>query len=163
MHIYDARLLRTFVFCAISPYNSYLHSIFGTNALIWGHFKNVPFLRPLRLKNNRDWILRLRRWNFVISSESLAANFEKVRQTFVWQTVPNFWFIWLWYLPFCITYKSKSLRNNKKTNQSELWNHLSFTFSRLAAKLSELITKIRGCSPKFNLDHNCLKNSTVKQ
>ena len=74
----------------------------------------MQFLRPLRSKDNWGWILRLRPWNFVIISESLAAYLEKVRQTFVWQTVPKFWFIWLWYLSFCITYKSKSLRNNKK-------------------------------------------------
>ena len=74
----------------------------------------VPFLRPLRSKDNRCWILRLRPRNFVIIFESLAANLKKVRQTSVWQTVPKFWFIWLWYLSFCITYKSKFLRNNKK-------------------------------------------------
>ena len=72
-----------------------------------------PFLRPMRSKNDQCWILRLRPQNFVIISESLAANLEKVRQASVWQTVPKFWFIWLWYLSFSITYKSKSLRNNK--------------------------------------------------
>ena len=33
-------LLRTFGFSAISTYDSYLPSIFGTNALIWGFFQN---------------------------------------------------------------------------------------------------------------------------
>ena len=39
----------------------------------------VPFLRPLRFKVDRCWILRLWPWNFVIVSESLAANLEKER------------------------------------------------------------------------------------
>ena len=30
------------------------------------------------------------------------------------------------YLSLCITYKSKSLRNNTKDNKSELWNRLSY-------------------------------------
>jgi hypothetical protein len=34
-------LLRTFDFSPISTYNSYLPSIFGTNALIWGYFWNI--------------------------------------------------------------------------------------------------------------------------
>ena len=59
---YTPYCLRHLVFSAIFTYNSYLPSIFGTNALIWGYF-----------------------WNII-----------------------------LWYLSFCITYKSKSLRNNKK-------------------------------------------------
>ena len=50
--------------------------------------------------------LRLRPRNFAIIPESLAANLEKVRQTTVWQTVPKFWFIWLWYL----SYKSMNFR-----------------------------------------------------
>ena len=33
--------------------------------------------------------------NFVIISESLAANLEKITQTSVWQTVAKLWFIWL--------------------------------------------------------------------
>ena len=81
---------------------------------LFSKYLHVPFLRPLRSKDDRGWILRLRPWNFAIIAESLAANLEMVRQTCVWQTVPKFWFIWLWYLSFCITYKSKSLRNNKK-------------------------------------------------
>jgi hypothetical protein len=69
-------------------------------------------LRPLRSKNDPGWILRL--WPFAIISESVAANLEKVRQTSVWQTFPKFWFIWLWCLSFCNTYKCMSLRNIKK-------------------------------------------------
>ena len=38
--------------------------------------------------------------------------------------VPKFWFIWLWYLSFCITYKSKSLRNNKKDKQIRILAHI---------------------------------------
>ena len=88
-------LLRTFGLSAISTYNWYLPSIFGTNALIWGYFWNV--------RKGRFWghwglrSLRLQPRNFSIISESLAANLEKVRQTSVWQTVPKFWFIWLFY------------------------------------------------------------------
>ena len=63
-----------------------------------------PFLRPLRSKDVPCWILRLRPRNFAIISESLAANLETVRHTSVWQTVPKFWFFWLWYISFCNTY-----------------------------------------------------------
>jgi hypothetical protein len=86
------------VFCNI--YHSYLLSIFGRFGIIWGYFLKYLrslFLRPLRSKNDRGWILRLRPWNFAIISESLAANLEIVRQTFVWQTVPKFWFICLFH------------------------------------------------------------------
>ena len=55
-------------------------------------------------------------WNFLDSSESLNANL----------LIPKFWFIWLWYLSFCITYKSKSLRNKKKDKKLKLWNLLSY-------------------------------------
>ena len=68
--------------------------------------KEGPFLRPLRSKDNWCGILRLWPWNFVIICERLATKLEKVRQMSVWQTVPKFWFIWLWYLSFCITYKT---------------------------------------------------------
>ena len=56
------------------------------------------FLRPLRSKDVWGWILKLQPRNVLGSSESLTANLEKVRQTSVWQMVPKFWFIWLWYL-----------------------------------------------------------------
>ena len=92
--------------------NQYLKDLHWFGAI----FKNLvkPFLRPLRSKDVQCWLLTLWPWKFVIISESLAANLEKVRQSFVWQTIAKFWFIWLRYLSFCITYMSKSLRNNKK-------------------------------------------------
>ena len=65
-----------------------------------------PFLRPLRSKDVRCWILRSRPRNFAIISESLAANLEKVRQTSVWQMVLKFWFICLFYC-FSKTYSCK--------------------------------------------------------
>ena len=71
--------------------------------------KEGPFSRSLRSNDDRCCILRLGPWKFAIVPESLAPKLEKVRQTSVWQTVPKFWFIWLWYL----SYRSKSLRNNK--------------------------------------------------
>ena len=94
------------------------------NLRLFLKYKKGPFLRPLRSKDDWCWVLRLRPWNFVIISESLAANLEKARQTSVWQTVPKFWFIWLWHLSFCITYKSKSLRNNKKDKQIRILAHI---------------------------------------
>ena len=63
-------------------------------------------LRSLRSKDNPCWILRLQPLNFKIVPESLAPHLEKLRWTSVWQTVPKFWFIWLCYISFCITYKS---------------------------------------------------------
>ena len=71
-----------------------------------------PFLRPLRSKDFLWWILRLRPLKFVIISERLAANLEEVKQSSVWLTVPKFWFIWLWFLSFCITYRNKSLKKS---------------------------------------------------
>ena len=65
-----------------------------------------PFLRPLRSKDVRGWILRLRPQNFLESSLSLAANLEKVRQTSVWQMIPKFWSICLFYC-FSKTYSCK--------------------------------------------------------
>ena len=43
--------------------------------------KEGPFLRPLRSKDDQCCILRLQSRNFLIISESLAANLEKVGQT----------------------------------------------------------------------------------
>ena len=40
-----------------------------------------PFLRPLRSKDVQGWILRLRPWIFLDSSEDLATNLKKVKQT----------------------------------------------------------------------------------
>ena len=130
----------------------------------------MPFLRSLRSKDDRGWFLRLQPRNFAIISESLAANLKKVRQTSVWQTVPKLLFICLWYLSFFNTYKSKSLRNNKRQINQNFGTicHLEFcfTFSRLAAKISEMITKFRGLSlkiqPRSSFDLNGLKNGTRK-
>ena len=127
----------------------------------------MPFLTALRSKDDRCWILRLWPRNFVIISESLAANLEKVRQTSVWQTVPRIWFIWLWYLSFCLTYKSKSLRNNKNQNfRTVCHTEVCLTFSRLAANLSEMITKFRSRSLRIqhqsSFDLNGLKTGTRK-
>jgi hypothetical protein len=88
--------------------------------------KEELFLRPLRSKDDRCWILRLRPRNFVIISESLAANLEKVRQTSVWQTVPKFWFIYLFFVPQRLTLVSNAKRKISKSNKSELWNRLSY-------------------------------------
>ena len=99
--------------------------------------------------------------------KSLAPSLEKVRQTSVWQTFPKFWFFWLWYISFCITYKSKSLRNNKKRQINQnFWTvchtEVYLTFSRLGAKLSGTIAKFWGRSLKIqhgsSFDLNNLKN-----
>ena len=106
-----------------------------SNLMQFSKYLAESFLRPLRSKDVRCWILRLRPRNFAIISESLAANLKK------------------------------SLRNNK--NESELWNRLScLTFSRLAAKLSEMIAKFRGLNLKIqhwtSFDLNGLKNGSAK-
>ena len=41
--------------------------------------KEGPFLRPLRSKDNRCWILRLRPRNFAIVPENLVSHLRKVR------------------------------------------------------------------------------------
>ena len=120
-------------------------------------------------KDVGDWFFRLQSQNILVSSECLAANLKKVRQTSVWQMVPKFWIIWLWYISFCITYKSKSLRNNKK-DKEKLWNYLSYRglpyFLRLATKISELAKKFGGRSPKIqprmSFDLNGFKNGPSK-
>ena len=61
--------------------------------------------------------------------------------------------VWLWYLSFCITYKNKSLRNNKKRQKNRAFEpfviqKVCLTFSRLAAKLSELAEKILRSQPQ---------------
>ena len=108
-------LLRTF-FCDF--YLQFIAPIKLWNKCIdlrlFSKYLRLPFLRPLRSKDDRCWILRLQPQNLAIISECLTANLEKVRQTSAWHMVIKFWFIWLWYLSFCITYKSKSTRNNKK-------------------------------------------------
>ena len=71
----------------------------------------VPFLRPLRSNDHWCWILRLQPWNFAIIPESLAANLEKVRQTSVWQTVPKFWFICLFYCSSKTYYCKKYIKS----------------------------------------------------
>jgi hypothetical protein len=106
----NCSLLRTFgFFCDLSlkfipPINIWKNCI---DLRLFSKILVEPFLKPLRLRSR----------NFVIISKSLAANLKKVRQTSVWQTVLKFWFVWLWYLSFCITYKSKSLRHNRKDKQ----------------------------------------------
>ena len=63
---------------------------------LFSKYLSLPFLRLLRSKDNRGWILRMWPLNFATISESLAANL-KLRQTSFWQTVPKFWFICLFY------------------------------------------------------------------
>ena len=79
-------------------------------------------------------------YDLEIIPECLAANLEKVWSTSVWQTVAKFWFIWLWYISFCIVTRvspkwsttplrqlgAKFWGTIKKTNKSEHWNHLSY-------------------------------------
>ena len=132
-------------------------------------YLSEPFLRPLRSKTIQCWILRLQLWNFTIISESLAANLEKVRQMSVWQTVPKFWFIWLWYLSFCITYVSLCGTTKKQKIQNfgtVCHTEVCITFLRLAAELSELAKKIMKLQPQVqprtSFDPNGLKNSPFK-
>ena len=93
---------------------------------LFSKYLRVPFLRPLRSKDDRCWILRLWPWNLAIISESLAANLEKVRQTSVWQTVPKFWLFDFFIVPQRLTLVSNAKRKISKSNKSELWNRLSY-------------------------------------
>ena len=145
-------LLRTFVFIAISTYDSYLSKIFGTNALIWDFFHCLEglFLRPLRSKDVQGWILRLRPPNFLASSENLAPLYDKRYQS----------------SDFLSFFSSKTC---KKSNKSELRNLLSYiclTFSRLVATLSDRVKQFRGWSLKIqpwtSFDLNGLKKSPSK-
>ena len=59
-----------------------IFSIYGRNGIIPWHFffnSHLGLSRLLRSNDNRCWILRLGPRNFVIISESLAPNLEKVR------------------------------------------------------------------------------------
>ena len=96
---------------------------------LFSKYLREPFLRTLRSKDDRGWILRLRPQNFAIISESLATNHEKVRQTSLWQTVPKFWFIRLFY---CSS-KTYSCMYCKKTKHPQQWGvscevHLFFWY-----------------------------------
>ena len=90
---HSCSLFFQFGFSATCIYNSYFSSIFGWNALIWGYFQNVCCCRfwghwgPLRSHKGNSVldILRLQSRNFVIISENLVANLEKVRHASVRQ------------------------------------------------------------------------------
>ena len=55
---------------------------------LFSKYLHVPLLRS---KDNQCWILRLRTRNFVIISESVAANLKKVKRTSVWPKVLIYW------------------------------------------------------------------------
>ena len=81
-------LLMTFlVFFAISTYNSYLPSIFGTNALIWGYFWNV--------RKGRVWV----HWGqSTINVEFCGCNLEILWSFLkVWLPVcsKDWWEVWI--------------------------------------------------------------------
>ena len=78
----------------IAPINLWKNCV---DLRLFSKYLHVPFLRPLRSNDDQCWILRLRLGNFALFPEILAPNLEKV---------PKFWFIWLCYISFCITYKS---------------------------------------------------------
>ena len=96
----------------IHTFHQYLEDLDLLEA-IFKNFALAVFEAIKRSKVDWYWIWRLEPQNFVIISETLDANLEKVKQASVWQMVPKFWFIWLWYLSFCITYKSKSLKRGQ--------------------------------------------------
>ena len=119
------------------------------------------FLRPLRSKDVRCRVVRLQPQKFVIVYESLATNLEKV-----WQMVSKFW---LWYLSFCITYKSLwgIIKKTKNQNFGTVCHkEVCLNFSRLAAKFSEMITTFWGRALKIqhrkSFDLNGLKNGLTK-
>ena len=95
---------------------------------------------------------------------------QKVRQTSVWHRVPKFWFIWLFIVPQRLTLGSNAKRKIwASINQNfgtVCHTEVCFTFSRLAAKLSEMIAKYQGRSLKIqhqsSFDLNGLKNGTRK-
>ena len=76
-----------------------------TSLIIWPFLTYLPTYLVL-LYDVRFWGLS---WSPLPTLISDVINGRSL-----WQTVPKFWFIWPWYLSFCNTFKSKSLRNNKK-------------------------------------------------
>ena len=69
--------------------------------MIWGYFKNICVCRYWG-----HWGQIL---NFEAATSKICNHFwkfgcrlEELRHTSVWQTVPKFWFIWLWHYSFCI-------------------------------------------------------------
>ena len=109
--------------------------------LVW------PFLRPLRSKDVRCWIFRLQPRTFVIFSESLAANFQKDRQSFVWQTVPKVWFICLFYCS-SKTYSCKYIMQ-KERYQSQINQNFETIFHRGLPYLFEVGSQIFRNDYKF--------------
>ena len=119
------------VFC-----NLYLQFIAPIN--LWNKYidlrlfskcKEGPFLRPLRSKDNRCWILRVLRLqppNFVIISESLAANLKKVSRPLYDKQFQSSDLFVFFIVPQKLTFISIAKRKISKSKKSELWNHLSY-------------------------------------
>jgi hypothetical protein len=86
-----------------------IFSIYGKNGIIpWHFFWILSWAfqgRWGRMKMEVEF-LRLRPRNFAIIPDTFSPHLRMVRYTSVYQTVPKFWFIWLCYISFCITYKS---------------------------------------------------------
>ena len=81
-----------------------------------------PFLRPLISKDIRGWILRLSLQKSLTNSERLAANVEKVCMTNGYKVL-----FYLTLISFFARLTRVSLWSTiKKSNQSELWNCLSY-------------------------------------
>ena len=126
----------------------------------------MPFLRPLRSKDNRCWILRLQSRNFVIISESLAANLKYGRPLYYKRFQSSDWYVFS-IAPQRLSLVSNAKRKISKSNKSELWNRLSYRglpyFFEITSQTFRNDYKIwwsqHQNSTRLSLDLNGLKNS----
>ena len=107
-------------------------------------------LRSLR-SNDLGWL------NFEVATSKVWHCFSKFgsspQKGKVRQTVPKFWFIWLCYIAFCITYMStvkfEILQSQKNQNFGTVCRtEVYLTFLRWGAKLEIMIFKISRSQPQ---------------
>ena len=102
------------------------------------------------------WILRLQPRNFIIISESWAANLEKVRHTSVWQIVPKFWFICLFIVSQRLTIVSNVTRKISKWKiilERFVIERSALLFQDWQPNFQKWSQNFKVAASKFNIDH----------
>ena len=94
--------------------------------------------------------MRLQPQNVLANSESLDANVEKVRPTSVHMTNGSKVLIYLTLISFFLHYLQESKRQINQNFGTACHTEDCLTFSRLVAKLSEMITSFQG--PNLNIN-----------
>ena len=140
--------------------------------MIFVRFWQASIAQPTRAQRCHENLVKLKGYaesRFSGQSHSscrgdLSSQRSKVTSYKVgWEQLKGFVFF---IVPQRITLVSNAKRKILKSNKSELWNRLSYRglpyFLRLAAKLSEMITKFWGCNLKIQHRTSCDLNSLKK-